>query len=267
VLFSLLSPEVVGLFCFDGMTLSACQRILNRLATKRVKCGAGCAIARPLWLTQHNLSALQHSERSGEIMGRELQCNVQLGKQSGIATAHLDSTGIQLRGSIRGKWLPTQLDDLAVRNDSLVATTADGALAISLGKIEAEKWLHALKNPKSRTEKLGLKAKMRVYVFSENDEISGEISSADCIVSKRIEDADLMFMPVMNSKALNGFSKLAEDVDRTQHVWVLREKGSVTKVPEKMIFEAAAAVGFKPTKTLRFSEELTADRYSRAARK
>jgi hypothetical protein len=50
-------------------------------------------------------------------------------------------------------------------------------------------------------------------------------------------------------------------------VWVLRGKGSAAKVPEKMIFEAAAAAGFKPTKTLRFSEELTADRYSRAATK
>jgi len=50
-------------------------------------------------------------------------------------------------------------------------------------------------------------------------------------------------------------------------VWILREKGSAGKVPEKMIFEAAAAAGFKPTKTLRWSEKLTADRYSRAARK
>jgi hypothetical protein len=203
-------------------------------------------------------------------MGRELQCNVQLGKQSGLSTAHLDGTGIQLRGSIRGKWLPAQLDDLAVRNDSLVASTPDGALSISLGKIEAEKWLHALKNPKSRAEKLGLKAKMRVYVFSENDEDSNEISEeillADCSLSKRIDDADLTFMPVMNSKALNGFSKLDAGADRTQHVWVLREKGSAAKVPEKLIFEAAAA-GFKPTKTLRWSEELTADRYSRAATK
>jgi hypothetical protein len=198
-------------------------------------------------------------------MGREVQCNVQLGKQSGLTTAHLDSTGIQLRGSIRGKWLPAQLDDLAVRNDSLIASTPDGALAISLGKTEAEKWLHALKNPKSRAEKLGLRAKMRVYISSENDEISEEILSADCVVTKRIEEAELMFMPVMNSKALNGFNKLAADIDRTQHVWVLREKGSAAKVPEKMIFEAAAVLGFKPTKTLRWSEELTADRYSRAA--
>ena len=200
-------------------------------------------------------------------MGRELQCNVQLGKQNGLATAHLDSTGIQLRGSIRGKWQLVQLDDLAVRNDSLVASTPDGALSISLGKIEAEKWLQALKNPKSRAEKLGLKANMRVYVFSDNSEISEEILSAGCVVSKRIDDADLMFMPVMSSKALNGFSKLAAGAARTQHVWVLREKGSATKVPEKMIFDAAAAAGFKPTKTLRWSEELTADRYSREARK
>lgn len=200
-------------------------------------------------------------------MGRELQCNVQLGKQSGRATAHLDSTGIQLRGSIRGEWQLVQLDDLAVRDDILVASTPDGTLSISLGKIEAEKWLHALKNPKSRAEKLGLKAKMRVYVVSDNNEISEEILSADCVVSKRVDDADLMFMPVMNSKALNGFKKISADADRTQHVWVLREKGSAAKVPEKMIFEAAAAAGFKPTKTLRWSEELTADRYSRAATK
>lgn len=204
-------------------------------------------------------------------MGRELQCNVQLGKQSGLSTAHLDSTGIQVRGSIRGKWLPAQLGDLAVRNDSLVASTPDGVLSISLGKIEAEKWLHALKNPKSRAEKLGLKAKMRVYVFSghseDGDEISEEILSADCIASKRIDDADLMFMPVMNSKALNDFSKFSADVIHTQHVWVLREKGSTTRVPEKLIFDAAAAAGFKPTKTLRWSEELTADRYSRAVKK
>lgn len=193
-------------------------------------------------------------------MGRELQCNVQLGKQSGLSTAHLDSTGIQLRGSIRGKWELVQLDDLAVRNDSLVASTPDGTLSISLGKIEAEKWLHALKNPKSRAEKLGLKAKMRVYVFSENSEISEEIFSADCVMSKRIDDAGLMFMPVMNSKALNGFNKIPADAIRSQHVWVLREKGSATKMSEKLIFDAAAAAGFKPTKTLRFSEELTADR-------
>jgi hypothetical protein len=200
-------------------------------------------------------------------MGRELQCNVQLGKQSGLSTAHLDSTGIQLRGSIRGKWVPAQLDDLAVRNDSLIASTPDGALSISLGKIEAEKWLQALKNPKSRAEKLGLKAKMRVYVFSDNSEISEEILSADCVVCKRIDDADLMFMPVMNSKALNGFSKISAATDRAQHVWVLREKGSAAKVPEKLFFDAAAAASFKPTKTLRWSEELTADRYSRAATK
>jgi hypothetical protein len=200
-------------------------------------------------------------------MGRELQCNVQLGTQIGLATAHLDSTGIQLRGSIRGKWPLAQLNDLAVRNDHLIVSTPDGTLSISLGKIEAEKWLHALKNPKSRAEKLGLKAKMCVYVFSDNSEISEEILSAGCIVSKRIDDADLMFMPVMNNKSLNGFNKISADADRTQHVWVVREKGRAAKVPEKMIFEAAAAAGFKPTKTLRFSEELTADRYSRAATK
>jgi hypothetical protein len=202
-----------------------------------------------------------------QIMGRELQCTAQLGKQSGISTAHLDSTGIQLRGSIRGKWSPAQLDDLAVRNDSLIASTPDGALAISLGKIEAGKWLHALNNPKSRAEKLGLKAKMRIYFFSKHDEIAEEISLADCVASKQIDDADLMFMPVMNASALKGFSKFSANADRTQHVWVLREKGNATKVPEKLIFEAAAAAGFKPTKTLRWSEELTADRYSRVVTK
>jgi hypothetical protein len=198
-------------------------------------------------------------------MGRELQCNVKLGKQQGLATAHLDSTGIQLRGSIRGVWLHAQLNAIEVRNDSLTASTPDGLLSIALGNVEAEKWRHALLNPKSRAEKLGLKAKMRVFVIGAHEEISAELSSAECVVSKKIDDAALVFLPVMDSKALNGFDRLPEDADHAQHVWVLREKGR-DGVSEKLILDAAAAAGFKPTKTLRWSDTLTADRYSRAAR-
>ena len=54
--------------------------------------------------------------------------------------------------------------DLSLRNNNLGASTADGAPAISLGKVEAEKWLHALNNPKSHAEKLSLKVKMRLHV-------------------------------------------------------------------------------------------------------
>lgn len=197
-------------------------------------------------------------------MGRELQCNVKLGNQRGLATAHLDSTGIQLRGAIRGAWLPAQLSAIEVRNDNLVASVQEGLLSIALGSAEAEKWRHALLNPKSRAEKLGLKAKMHVFVIGTHDEILAELSSAACLVTQKIDGATLVFLPVMDGKALKGFDKLPADAAQAHHVWVLREKGR-DGVPERLIHEAAAAAGFKPTKTLRWSDALTADRYSRTA--
>lgn len=147
---------------------------------------------------------------------------MQLGSESGLAAAHLDTSGIQLRGAISGKWLLAQRVDLGVRNDSLIASTPDGALAILQGRVETEKRLYALKNPKSRAEKLDPKAKTRIYMFSENDEISQDLSSTDCNVSKQIDDAELIFMPVLYGSALNGFNKLSPNADCAQHVWVLR---------------------------------------------
>ena len=60
--------------------------------------------------------------------------------------------------------------------------------------------MQALMNPKSRAEKRVINAKMRIYMFSENDEMPNELSCPDCILSKQVNDADLLLLPVINDK-------------------------------------------------------------------
>ncbi len=101
-------------------------------------------------------------------MGLEITCKATLNGVLSIGKVHCGDGEIDFRGDFRFRWLWKDLS---------VVESADGILRVSRGEDRAEfqlheaadKWAHAIRNPKSRLDKLGLKAGQAYQAWGEFD--------------------------------------------------------------------------------------------------
>jgi hypothetical protein len=87
--------------------------------------------------------------------GRSHQCNV-----------HLEPTAIVCRGALAREFALATLRDLAVDGARLTFAVGKERIAIELGR-SAATWLDRIRNPRSRVQKLGLAAGMKVCVLGQ----------------------------------------------------------------------------------------------------
>jgi hypothetical protein len=154
------------------------------------------------------------------------------------------------------KQLEVKGDDLRIE---FVGGTP-GKVAFSLGAAEAQKWLDAIQNPKSRADKLGVKAGQTVALINIDDEkLEGELAAKGAKISTLKKGTDVVFFGANKAKDLSRLATLREKIAENGAIWIVRPKGVAT-ITEKQVMSAAKEAGLVDVKVVKLSDSHTAEK-------
>ncbi|CAN5451707.1 DUF3052 family protein [soil metagenome] len=162
------------------------------------------------------------------------------------------------RGAVRGIFQGHALRDLRVEGADLVLT--DGT-RFTLEPGEADKWLHAIRNPPSRLDKLGVKPGQTVVVLGVDDaafleELAGRVEPVEAD-----EDIDLLFLAVEDLADFDQLEDRIGGLATKGAIWIVAEKGRGAPLKDTEILGAARGQGLVDTKVCAFSKTHTALRF------
>lgn len=201
-------------------------------------------------------------------MGKEITTTVKVGTKAVTCDVHLDGTSITCRGLLKRAFAKADMSDLRVERGKLRFECGGDAVAIDLGE-KADAWLDAIKNPRTRIQKLGVKHGMKVCVLGEAeqdalDELAAVIGEEP---SRRLgKSLDLVFLFVTTPDQLSKLAAIEKSLVARGAVWALWPKGRKDLRHEEVV-AAAKPAGLSQTKSVGFSEVFSGLRLVRAAKK
>src|SRR5215471_5159696 len=102
-------------------------------------------------------------------MGNELNCRARIAGKTDHGRALLETSELIFRGAqCRVKIRFTEIEEVEAGDGELRIRTKDGLFGFAMGP-RAEKWREKILHPKTRIEKLGVRAGMSVSVIGEPD--------------------------------------------------------------------------------------------------
>jgi hypothetical protein len=162
------------------------------------------------------------------------------------------------RGAVRGIYQGHALRNLRVEGDDLVLS--DGT-RFTLEPNQAEKWLHAIQNPPSRLDKLGVKPGMTVVVDGVEDETFIAELEDRVELGEAEEGIDLLFLGVEDLADFDRIEDWEGALAAKGAIWVVAQKGKGAPLKDVEILEAVRGLGFVDTKVCAFSKTHTALRF------
>src|SRR5262245_23903652 len=143
-------------------------------------------------------------------MGARVSCSATFKRQASTGHAELETDYVLFRGDFRVKMPFASMSGVSVRDGVLTLKGADGVLALTLGA-KAEKWAGAIKSPKSRIEKIGVKAGQRVSAIGIPERaFIDELREVGADISERIrKGSDAIFVGVESGADLKRMAGLA----------------------------------------------------------
>lgn len=201
-------------------------------------------------------------------MGKELVTTVAIDGKAHTCKVLLESVGIICRAPVSRTFTLGDLRSLAVAKGRLTFTADGEKVGIALGSA-AEAWLDAIRNPRSRVDKLGVKQGMKVVVLGD-----AELGAAEEVeaatgepVGKRLKaGTDLVLLFADEAADLSRLAGVPKALGPKGAVWVLWPKGRRDFAHEHVV-AAGKDAGLVQTKSMGFSERLTGLRLTRPASK
>jgi len=187
-------------------------------------------------------------------MGQEAHCVARLGGKTFKVKALLETSELVVRGELRLSVRFTDMTGAEAEGDTLAVHFAGGILELDLGPLAA-RWAERIRNPKSRADKLGVKAGQRVAVLGEADaDLLAELAAAGVTPARRLVAAcDLIFYAVDTVAELGRLPALRARLVPAGAVWVLHPKGRGAAVRDVDVMAAARAAGLVDNKVAAFS--------------
>src|SRR5262249_30988177 len=192
-------------------------------------------------------------------MGNEATCRVRFGKQESEGRALLETSEVLFRGDFRLKIPFSMIKSAKAVDGELRLQTSDGLAVFDIGAA-AEKWLEEILHPKSRIEKLGVKAGARVSLIGEFDEeFLGEVRDLTKAVAKGkvASDSEHIFFAANSKADFPALSKIAKSMQGAAALWIVYLKGQ-TNITENDVLAAGRKSGLKDVKVVGFSATHTA---------
>ncbi len=196
-------------------------------------------------------------------MGSEAICTAHLGKKRSSGKARLETNEILFHpvdGSPRLKIPISTIKSAKTLDGELRLRTSDGPIAFELGPV-AEKWCHKILHPKTRAEKLGLKAGMKVATLGAFDpDFLQELRATTKKIheGKMAANSDLLFLRVSSTKNLaSGVNRTAKAIKGATALWVVYPKGK-KEITENDVLSIGRKAGLKDVKVVGFSATHTA---------
>lgn len=193
-------------------------------------------------------------------MGREAHCTARIGRAKHEGRALLETAEVIFRGDDVRVVVPfATITSIATKKGRLTIEHAAGTLALDLGD-DAEKWETAIRSPKSRIDKLGVKAGHHVSVAGiEDREFARELAARTEHVhtGRIVKGSDIVFLGARNVNDLGRLTSAARSIARDGAIWVVWPKGW-PRLKEDNVRSAGNAVGLVDVKVVAFSDVYSA---------
>ena len=194
-------------------------------------------------------------------MGREAQVSARFDGKECDGKVFLETDEVVLRGGVRVRIPYRDMKKVRASDGTLVIDSKQGRLELDLGTKAAADWAHRINNPKTRADKLGIKAGHKVVLVKiDDDAFASEIESKGATISRRaVKDADALFLQARKPADLGEMTRLKGYLKQDGALWLLRQKGGEIKESDSMA--AGRAAGLVDVKVVRFPDALTAEKY------
>src|SRR5882757_5438287 len=187
-------------------------------------------------------------------MGKEATCTAHFGNRKSTGKALLETSELLFRpndGNPRVKILFSAIKSAKAVDGQLRLQTADGPVSFDLGAA-AEKWCHKILHPKTRAEKLGVKAGVNISLLGKFDqEFHQELLATTKIIYNEINStSDIIFLLATSTKELAaGISKAAKAVKGATALWIVYPKTN-KQITENDVLTAGRKSGLKDVKVV-----------------
>ena len=188
-------------------------------------------------------------------MGNEETCKVRFGKQESEGKALLETKEVLFRGSFRLKIPFSNIKSAKTVDGELRLQTAEGLASFHLGAAAAGKWLEKILHPKSRIEKLGVKAAAKVSLIGEfESEFLREVGDLTKSVTKgkAAADSEHIFLAADSKQDFSALAKIVKAMSGAAALWIVYPKGQ-KHITENDVLAAGRKVGLKDVKVVGFS--------------
>jgi hypothetical protein len=192
-------------------------------------------------------------------MGRERDCSAIIGGKRVEGKALLETEEVIFRSANRPLRLRfAALKKIEVKSGKLHLDD----VVLDLGD-DSAKWADAIKNPRGRIQKLGVKAGQKVVVLGiDQESFLEELRAIGPVLMStgRSKDFDVVFFGASATKDLAELPKLIAKLASHGALWIVRPKG-VTTITESDVRAHAKGAGLVDVKVVKFSETHTAEKY------
>lgn len=201
-------------------------------------------------------------------MGKELVTTVRVGAKAAECRVLLEATELLVRGELKRR-IPLTHPERFVVNDGMLEIAYEGeTVAIQLGE-KADAWLDAIRNPRSRMQKLGVTAGTSVCVLgdAEPDALEELTNTLGAAPSRRLrKPTDLVLCFAREHADLDRLAKIEALLTEGGAVWVLWPKGRHDFTHENVV-AAGRRAGLTQTRSIGFSEAFSGLRLVRPSKK
>ncbi|MDX2150210.1 MAG: hypothetical protein SFV54_05715 [Bryobacteraceae bacterium] len=194
-------------------------------------------------------------------MGQELACVCRHAGKVSEGTAHLESDHVLFRGDFRLR-IDLAAAEAFAAGGTLTLTWGVESAELDLGPA-AEKWAAKIARPKSRLDKLNVKAGHRVGiqgVFDKGFLVELSLAGASLCPVSGAKAFDLIFFSLKSVNDFDRLTALREKIEEDGAIWTVYPKGT-GRFPDAVVFEKGRASGLKDNKVMSFSPTHTALRW------
>jgi hypothetical protein len=196
-------------------------------------------------------------------MGSEAICTATCNKKSASGKARLETETLQFRGGDLSFVIPFKsISKLSATDGTLRVSFPGGAATFDLGSAAA-KWAEKILHPKSRLEKIGVKADWRASAINVDDEtFLKELAArvAELAVGKPLRGSDAIFLGAAREADLVKMTKLKTFLKPNGALWIVRPKGR-PEISETAVMRAGKTAGLVDVKVVSFSPTHTAEKF------
>jgi hypothetical protein len=196
-------------------------------------------------------------------MGREARCMAEFGGWMGEGKLLLETDELVFRGAARWSSPLKALAEVSAKDGWLEVQGAGSTARFDLGGL-AEKWAHAIRNPRGLLDKLDVRPASRVAIVGVDDaEFIAKLRERAANVSEAAgpeaveAGTDLVFYAAASPADLEALPLLRTRIAQNGGVWVISPKGR-KEIADVVVIAAAKQAGLVDVKVARFSETLTA---------
>ena len=196
-------------------------------------------------------------------MGAEAACTGTFKGKTSKGKARLESETLEFRAPAFRVSIPfKEISKVTARDGALAVRSGQGTLSLALGAA-AEKWALKIQHPRSRLEKIGVKAPWRASAIQVDDAaFLEELAKAVATLSigRVLDGSDAIFIGVTDTAQLSRLATLKRSLKPDGALWVIRPKGR-PEISEQAVMAAGKAAGLVDVKVVSLSPTHTAEKF------